>query len=436
MLPRDAGPDAAQIAAAVPRRPRSRGDAAAAERHRRAAGAACPGVRSERRSERRDGRAERRRRARRRRRACHRRPRGGAPPPRPEGLGPPARASLGKRETRRRAGRKRAPGPAATPPPPRRSAVRGAWAPAKDGPAPVRGAPRCSRSSRVSVRSRAAGSLRRVWVRARRRRRRRVPRHAARFRNVRFRDPRGSPRRDTSLPTGYRRRGRGAHTAPRARRRRDRPGPMPTRRRRRRRRGGAGGARGAAALAAGAPAALRARARADTPRATNVSSDARENAHLASAATACRVLGLRGRVKLHVALRRRRRPARGGGGGCGRRRSASAVSVREGPPAEAEDAATHAAGAPARRSLGGSWCRRRGAAADVPNAARRRPGERERARGAEEPSGETADTLTQPPLRGDAFGAAQARAALRALEAAASAEGTAAAAGLRGPARA
>jgi hypothetical protein len=113
--------------------------------------------------------------------------------------------------------------------------------------------------------------------------------------------------------------------------------------------------------------------------------------------------------------------------------AAAAPLAGSGSAEAAEDAATHAAGALGlAAALGGSWCLAGvGVAADAPNAGLGGGLDGGGRRG-KEPGGETADAkgaLAAPLLWGDAFGAAQARAALRALEAAASAEGTAAAGG-------
>ena len=96
-----------------------------------------------------------------------------------------------------------------------------------------------------------------------------------------------------------------------------------------------------------------------------------------------------------------------------------------------EDAATHAAGALGlAAALGGSWCLAGvGVAADAPNAGLALLEKGQRKRGKEDKDASTSSKLFAPLLWGDEFGAAQARAALKTLEAAASAEGTAAAGG-------
>jgi hypothetical protein len=96
-----------------------------------------------------------------------------------------------------------------------------------------------------------------------------------------------------------------------------------------------------------------------------------------------------------------------------------------------EDAATHASGALGlAAALGGSWCLAGvGVAADAPNAGLAFLEKGQRKRGKEDKDASTSSKLFAPLLWGDEFGAAQARAALKTLEAAASAEGTAAAGG-------
>ena len=264
---RDAGPDAAQIAAAVLAAPALARDAAAAERAvRRAAGAFGPGVRSER-----DG-VNVETDARRAisaavalgvvalGRATPATTSGArAPPPRSEALCAPSESlagEMGNAETRRTrtsavgGERRRTP-----PPPPRRSAL-ARWAPPsrRTGPARVRGATEMLASaSRVSAarRPRAAGRpLRRTRAgpRARRRRRRRVRarRDAARFRIVRdFETLEAAPAaRLTSLPSAYDHRTRAR--SPALTRRLER-GVDGTRTRTRRRRGGGGGGGGGGA---------------------------------------------------------------------------------------------------------------------------------------------------------------------------------------------
>jgi len=96
-----------------------------------------------------------------------------------------------------------------------------------------------------------------------------------------------------------------------------------------------------------------------------------------------------------------------------------------------EDAATHASGALGlAAALGGSWCLAGvGVAADAPNAGLAFLEKGQRKRGKEDKDASTSSKLFAPLLWGDEFGAAQARVALKTLEAAASAEGTAAAGG-------
>ena len=247
----------------------------------------------------------------------------------------------------------------------------------------------------------------------------------------------GLPRRETSLPTGYDSAARALEALTRRLERGvDGTGPGP---------GAdaaaaaaaAGAARAAptaaaAALAAGAPCdALALRAlRAATRGAAHVSSDARERPSRECCDLRVACLASAGAL-LHVAL--------SAGVAVPRAEAAAAVAAAAAPLAgsgsaeAAEDAATHAAGALGlAAALGGSWCLAGvGVAADAPNAGLGGGLDGGGRRG-KEPGGETADAkgaLAAPLLWGDAFGAAQARAALRALEAAASAEGTAAAGG-------
>ena len=247
----------------------------------------------------------------------------------------------------------------------------------------------------------------------------------------------GLPRRETSLPTGYDSAARALEALTRRLERGvDGTGPGP---------GAdaaaaaaaAGAARAAptaaaAALAAGAPCdALALRAlRAATRGAAHVSSDARERPSRECCDLRVACLASAGAL-LHVAL--------SAGVAVPRAEAAAAVAAAAAPLAgsgsaeAAADAATHAAGALGlAAALGGSWCLAGvGVAADAPNAGLGGGLDGGGRRG-KEPGGETSDAkgaLAAPLLWGDAFGAAQARAALRALEAAASAEGTAAAGG-------